>query len=696
MSDFFKKFLLEDSRKFSDSGRYVALAAFGKHPGWDDHIGPLPGRITVADLGLETESLNLATTVFYVNGIGGQIDSGAWEKLDSTQQLSFFKHVFVWQRSGQILIGRLWSSSDGKGRKLYPMVVCLHFIGVTLGGALKLGLAALAELEEGCVTTKSAEEVCGLLGRQRIALRKAIQTIDSSGEYAPVMPEALHKILPPAGDARREGFLRVLYQMQSQLGAFAVGTPKTRVRPSPIRAQQIRVPAAGESVEKVLLFWTRFFLAHIEASAPLLLTMPLEEGWVDVTVGEPESHEFFCLRASPKAVPLVSEVPYTMDDAFRAKAEGFLQGFERGETSAVDLEPVAVAAPTGNASVPAKSNWRKWLGVGVVLIIGAVAVMMFLPKDENQQARFNLLDSKPKVEKPVVITEIAGSALPVPDITNAEAVRLAKEKKDSEDMAAAAKLKAEAEAAAKEKERQMAETARIEKEKEAARQTELQEHQRQEAGAAAKKKADEEAQAKIQLAVVTVANATDPTPATTSAKFRIPDRLEMTNSIEMVLVQLPSKIWAGKYEVTQAEYLKVMKNNPSKSRNDRQPVEWVTRDDAVEFCRRLTEMEHSKLPAGKYTLPTEAQWKELRADQKFEEIPGGVMGRTGPSVVGQSGSSNKFGLYDVLGNVWEWCLDAPEDRQLKGGAFNSAKYEQPAPLGGKGSNCGFRCVVAAP
>src|ERR1022692_3057085 len=114
MSDFFKKFLLEDSRKFSDSGRYVALAAFGKHPGWDDHIGPLPGRITVADLGLETESLNLATTVFYVNGIGGQIDSGAWEKLDSTQQLSFFKHVFVWQRSGQILIGRLWSSSDGQ------------------------------------------------------------------------------------------------------------------------------------------------------------------------------------------------------------------------------------------------------------------------------------------------------------------------------------------------------------------------------------------------------------------------------------------------------------------------------------------------------------------------------------------------------------------------------------------------------
>src|ERR1022692_1969470 len=112
---------------------------------------------------------------------------------------------------GRFLLVVFGPQATAKGRKLYPMVVCLHFIGVTLGGALKLGLAALAELEEGCVTTKSAEEVCGLLGRQRIALRKAIQTIDSSGEYAPVMPEALHKILPPAGDARREGFLRVLY-----------------------------------------------------------------------------------------------------------------------------------------------------------------------------------------------------------------------------------------------------------------------------------------------------------------------------------------------------------------------------------------------------------------------------------------------------------------------------------------------------
>ena len=141
MSDFFKKFLLEDPRKLSAAGRYVGLAAFGKHPGWDDHV---------EDLGLETQSLILAKTILYVNGIGGQIDSGAWEKLDATQQVPAFNHIFVWQRSGQFLLGRLWSSSDGKGRTRYPMVVCAHFAGVTLGWALKQGLPVLADLAEGC------------------------------------------------------------------------------------------------------------------------------------------------------------------------------------------------------------------------------------------------------------------------------------------------------------------------------------------------------------------------------------------------------------------------------------------------------------------------------------------------------------------------------------------------------------------
>src|SRR5215470_10667180 len=156
----------------------------------------------------------------YVNGIGGQIDSGGWEKLEPDQQVPAFKHLFVWVRGGQILVGRMWSSSDGKGRKRYPMVVCAQFVGVTLGWALKQALPILAELEEGCLTTNSAEDVRSLLSRKRSALREAIQSADNRGEFAPVTPDALHRIPQFGGDGKSEGFLRVLYTIQSQLGVF--------------------------------------------------------------------------------------------------------------------------------------------------------------------------------------------------------------------------------------------------------------------------------------------------------------------------------------------------------------------------------------------------------------------------------------------------------------------------------------------
>jgi len=156
----------------------------------------------------------------------------------------------------------------------------------------------------------------------------------------------------------------------------------------------------------------------------------------------------------------------------------------------------------------------------------------------------------------------------------------------------------------------------------------------------------------------------------------------------------------GKYEVTQAEYRKVMGKNPSKSVNDRQPVEQVAWNDAKEFCRRLTEMERGKLPAGKrYTLPTEKQWTDFLGGQRFEDLPGsGVTGKGAPAVVGGSGAANKFGLFDVLGNVWEWCLDEDKGGQkvVRGGAFNSTHARTTLLPDKQVPNCGFRCVLAAP
>src|SRR6185369_2372481 len=76
----------------------ITFAAFGKHPGWDDHI---PG------IGIETEILARLNQVLYVRSIGGQIDSGAWEKLEAEKRLDGFDHTFFWLTAGHIVLGQL-------------------------------------------------------------------------------------------------------------------------------------------------------------------------------------------------------------------------------------------------------------------------------------------------------------------------------------------------------------------------------------------------------------------------------------------------------------------------------------------------------------------------------------------------------------------------------------------------------------
>ena len=73
-----------------------------------------------------------------------------------------------------------------------------------------------------------------------------------------------------------------------------------------------------------------------------------------------------------------------------------------------------------------------------------------------------------------------------------------------------------------------------------------------------------------------------------------------TNSIDMELVRLPAGYWAGKFEVTQKQYKKVMEANPSAFPGDDRPVDSVSWNDAVEFCNKLTEVERKEesLPKG--------------------------------------------------------------------------------------------------
>lgn len=157
-----------------------------------------------------------------------------------------------------------------------------------------------------------------------------------------------------------------------------------------------------------------------------------------------------------------------------------------------------------------------------------------------------------------------------------------------------------------------------------------------------------------------------------------------------VVVTLTRGFWLGKHEVTQGQWEQVMGSKPwSDTTNVKEgtdyPATYFSWDEAMEFCRKLTEQERSsgRLPADwQYTLPTEAQWEfACRAGTSTRFSFGDDESKLGDFVwCDQSTSllreryahqvglkkSNAWGLCDMHGNVYEWCRDWYQEK-LPGG-----------------------------
>jgi predicted Zn finger-like uncharacterized protein len=222
-------------------------------------------------------------------------------------------------------------------------------------------------------------------------------------------------------------------------------------------------------------------------------------------------------------------------------------------------------------------------------------------------------------------------------------------------------------------------------------------------------------------------------------------------------VHLSHAFGIGVYPVTQAQYAQVMGRNPSwftawgggkdlvaDADTGHLPVESISWDEAMEFCRRLSALAEEKRSGCRYRLPTEAEWEYAcreggRARAAFHcgsalsaaqanfdgrypyggAARGQAVGR--PTPVG-SYPPNGVGLYDLHGNIWEWCLDwyspdyftsgpaldppgpaaSPEGtRVLRGGSWGDAgvlcrtacrAHEKPS---GQTIYIGFRVVLVA-
>jgi len=185
------------------------------------------------------------------------------------------------------------------------------------------------------------------------------------------------------------------------------------------------------------------------------------------------------------------------------------------------------------------------------------------------------------------------------------------------------------------------------------------------------------------------------------------------DGIELIYVEGKGGIkdfYIGKYEVTQEQWIVVMGSNPSRFKGDNLPVESVSWNDVHEFLSRLNE-----LTGRNYRLPSQDEW-EFAAR-------GGTANRFCPDGCKYSGSNkasdvawyfsnsrkrthpvgtkqpNELGVYDMSGNVWEWCEDGNRSsRVIRGGSWNndsycSVAYSTSTDLNNRYNNIGFRVVL---
>ena len=216
-----------------------------------------------------------------------------------------------------------------------------------------------------------------------------------------------------------------------------------------------------------------------------------------------------------------------------------------------------------------------------------------------------------------------------------------------------------------------------------------------------------------------VSAATNKAMPWTGKDYQLAEELVKQDARPGFPVSISRPYYIGKFEVTQGQWKRVMGTNPSAFQGskvtddaDQHPVENVTWQDAQKFLSKLNALDKGR----HYRLPTEFEWeyaaragakddiawKDIQAAAKLGSVTTGRVGQKAP---------NAWGLYDTLGNVWEWVQDYYNEKLfadplpprtgkqhvLKGASFmgdvKNATYMTHAGGPGNGWDVGFRVVL---
>jgi hypothetical protein len=330
MNNYAKFFLNEDWKSVQAAPR-VFLGAFGKHPGWNDHMDPI---------GLVTTTLVEAREIIY-GGIAHQIEHAAWQKLGEEKALPGFEHVIHWRRLNESLTGLMWSSQDGKGRALYPMIVVAHSVTRSFSWLAGELLPALENVKAKCRETNAAAVVTAHIQGVEKQLQARLPDANraSTGPGLGVPAWAAHFAQNPVA------LRRVLHHLRRNFAACAPGNSEWCKGDKNI-SRTLRLPQIpGASPAESLNAWVSFLATQLDPAMPFLALLPTGEKWLDVVVGEPVATDFFLLRARASEIPVVTDIPYELAAEAEAEDAGFTASAGRGqlpETSCLNGQTAAI------------------------------------------------------------------------------------------------------------------------------------------------------------------------------------------------------------------------------------------------------------------------------------------------------------------------------------------------------------------
>lgn len=302
---FYKTFL--NSGKPKSAQDRVSLCALGKHPGWNDHI---------EDFGHTSDVLAKLRSFFYVEGVGGLVESAELIKYEEEGNLQEFGHSYLWSRGNQAILGRLWQSSDGVGRTRYPMILACAMNGISLEEGTELALKQLEILENACRETKNAEDVRNLLSSNRICIEELLTKSSTDDDilksYSPTYSNDFS-----ACNFTDEEIARVYYQLWNLNSGFASKALGANALEGYRGNPHFRVPAGTLESERALLFWTTFFRSQIDPKIPIVVFHNRVTDFCDVILGRPTVSDLLPLRVNLEVFPFTTEVPFGLDDDFK-------------------------------------------------------------------------------------------------------------------------------------------------------------------------------------------------------------------------------------------------------------------------------------------------------------------------------------------------------------------------------------------